>query len=347
MEYIADIIFIGVYGIISFLLAFLCAPIFIQFLYKNKVGKQIRDIATDGKTSPMFHALHKHKSGTPTMGGILIWGVTLLTVLLSRIFSYFGIIDRSLLQRKETYLPLAVLLSVAVLGAIDDIFNIKGLGTSKGINVRPKFFWLALLAAAGAWWFYFKLGYDVIHIPRLGDFTIGIWYIPLFIFVFVTMTHAVNITDGLDGLAGGLLILAFGAFAVIAYAKGLIFLTALCSVLVGALLAFLWFNVSPAQFFMGETGSLALGATLGVIGLLTNSILPLLIISGIFLAEVSSSAIQLLSKRLFGKKVFLIAPLHHHFEAKGWPEHNIVFRFWIIGGILAIVGVIVGLIGMG
>jgi phospho-N-acetylmuramoyl-pentapeptide-transferase len=347
MQYFSDIIFIGTYSVIAFVLTFFTAPFFIRFLYHHHIGKQIRDTATDGKAATIFQQLHKKKAGTPTMGGVLIWGVTLLTVILSRFMSYMGWIDKSLLQRKETYLPLATLFATAVLGAIDDLYNIKGLGKSKGINVKPKFFWLTLFAGLGAWWFFYKLGYNSVHIPRLGDFEIGRWYIPLFMLVIISTANAVNITDGLDGLAGGLLMIAFGAFGIIAYAKGLIYLTALCSVISGALAAFLWFNVAPAKFYMGDTGALSLGATLGVIAMLTNAIIPLLFIGGVFIIETVSVILQLLSKRYFHKKIFKVAPLHHHFEAMGWPEHNVVFRFWIIGGVLAVIGVIIGLIGMG
>ncbi len=342
----SDLIFISTYSIIAFLLTFLLAPFFIQFLYKNQLGKQIRDVAMDGKSAPIFHQLHAKKSGTPTMGGVLIWGVTLLTVALSRLFSFLGVIDKSLLQRAETYLPLATLAATAILGAIDDLYNIRGKGKTKGINVKPKFFWLILFAAAGAWWFFFKLDYSSVHVPFFGDYNIGMWYIPLFMLVVIGTTNAVNFTDGLDGLAGGLLMLAFAAFGIIAYAQGLVFLTAFCGVLCGAIAAFLWFNVAPAQFIMGDTGALSLGATLGVIAMLTNAIVPLIIIGGVFVIETLSVIIQLTSKRFFKRKVFLVAPIHHHFEAKGWPEHNIVFRFWIIGGVLAVIGVIVALVGI-
>jgi phospho-N-acetylmuramoyl-pentapeptide-transferase len=344
---IRDLVFIGTYGVIAFILTFLLAPLFIKFLYRHRVGKQIRDVAIDGKAAPLFHKLHAKKSGTPTMGGVLIWGVTFLTVGLSRLLSFFGVIDRSLLQRTETYLPLATLLATAILGAIDDFFNILGKGSGKGINVKPQFFWLTLFAGAGAWWFYFKLEYNTIHIIGLGDFLIGMWYIPLFMLVIIATAKAVDITDGLDGLAGGLLMLAYGAFGIIAYAKGMVFLTALCAVIAGSLAAFLWFNVSPAKFFMGNTGAAALGATLGVIAMLTDSLLVLFIVGGVFVMETLSDIIQIFSKRVFKRKVFQIAPLHHHLEAIGWPEHTIVFRFWIIGGLLAVIGVIIGLLGMG
>lgn len=344
MNPLDDIIFVSAYSLAACAIAFLLAPGFIRYLVRHKVGKQIREKATDGRIATMFNALHAKKVGTPTMGGILIWGVTFIVVGLSRLLALLGLVDKSLLQRKETYLPLATLLATALLGAIDDLFNIHGYGTSKGINVKPKFLWLLMFAVGGAWWFYSKLGYDTINMPFVGDFAIGPLYVPLFILVIISSAHAVNITDGLDGLAGGLLAIAFTAFGIISYALGLVWLTAFCGVIVGTLIAFLWFNVSPAKFYMGDTGALSLGSTLGVIAMLTDSVLPLVIIGGVFVAETLSVIIQLTSKRLRnGKKVFLIAPMHHHFEALGWPEHNVVFRFWIVGALLAVVGVIVRL----
>jgi len=334
-------------GMLSFVLAMLLAPLFIKQLRKYKIGKNIREVASDGKAASLFHKLHAKKTGTPTMGGILIWGVTLLVVGFSRLMSYLGVVDHSLWNRKETYLPLFTLIAVALLGAVDDWFNIKGWGKSKGINIKPKFFLMTVFAILGSLWFYFKLGYNQIHIPGIGDFTIGLWYIPLFIFIINASANAVNLTDGLDGLAGGLLIIAFGAYGVIAYVQGLLILAALCGVIVGATLAFLWFNIPPARFYMGDTGSIALGATLGVMAMITDTVLVLPFIAFIFVIETLSVIIQLTSKKLFKKKVFHIAPIHHHFEHIGWPESQVVMRFWIVGGLVATLGLILALIGMG
>ncbi len=332
----------------------LLAPLFIRFLHANKIGKQIRDTSVDGKTASLFKALHLKKSGTPTMGGILIWGTVVLMVLLSLIPQAFDITTYSLWSREETYIPLFTLVTAGLLGMLDDWYNITGRGSGKGLHVRPKLIWLTLFSAGGAWWFYSKLGCldqtveaCLIHIPRLGDFDIGLWYIPLFILVIIASANAVNITDGLDGLAGGLLAIAFGAFAVIAFFQGLFLLATLCAAIVGALIAFLWFNVPPAAFFMGDTGSYALGATLGVIAMLTDSLVPFLLIAAVFIFETISVIIQLTSKKLFGRKVFLIAPIHHHFEKLGWPEHQITMRFWLIGGVLAGLGLVLGIVGMG
>lgn len=330
--------------VLAFVTALSFAPSFIKFLIRHKIGKQIRDDASGGGKAPLFRELHLKKSGTPTMGGILIWGTTIFVVIISRIFSALGIFEHSLLNRKETWLPIFTLVTVAILGAIDDYLNIKGTGRTKGLKVKPKVFWLTLLAALGAYWFHYRLGYDQIHIPGLGDFTIGAWYMPLFVLIILATSNAVNITDGLDGLAGGLLIIAFTAFGVIAYTQGLLILAAFCAVIAGATIGFLWFNIPPARFYMGDTGALSLGATLGVIAMLTNSVIVLILIGFIFVIETLSVIIQLISKKLFKRKVFHIAPLHHHFEYIGWNEHTIVMRFWILGTFFAAFGLILALL---
>lgn len=349
-----NLVFILGFASLSFIVAMLFAPAFIRFLHKNRLGKQIRDTGVDGKDSPIFRALHLKKSGTPTMGGILIWGTVIAMVLISFIPQKLGWTTYSLWNRAETFIPLFTLVAAGILGMLDDWFNIKGIGKNKGLKVRPKLIWLTIFAALGAFWFYSKLGCldgladaCMIHLPRLGDFNIGLWYIPLFILVIIASANAVNITDGLDGLAGGLLAIAFGSFAVLAFIKGLLLLATLCAAIVGALIAFLWFNVPPAKFFMGDTGSYALGATLGVIAMLTDSIIPFLFIAAVFILETLSVIIQLLSKKFFKKKVFLVAPIHHHFEKLGWPEHQITMRFWLIGSLLAGLGLILGIVGMG
>ena len=331
----------------AFFLTILVTPPFIKLLYKFKCYKQIREIASTGEQAAVYQSLHGKKKGVPTMGGILIWGVTLIIVLLSGLSSWIGLTENSLINRNETWLPLATLLATALLGAVDDYFNIKGMGKSKGLNIKPKFLWLTLFAAVGAWWFHYKLGYNQIHIPGMGDIALGFWYLPLFILVITATANAVNITDGLDGLAGGLLIIAFGAFTIIAFAQGLFILAAFCAVIVGALLGFVWFNIFPAHFIMGDTGAISLGATLGVIALMTDSVAVLPLIGFIFVVETLSVIIQITSKKLFKRKVFLIAPIHHHFEKKGWTEPNIVMRFWIIGGFFASLGLILGLLANG
>jgi phospho-N-acetylmuramoyl-pentapeptide-transferase len=330
----------------AFLVALILAKPFLNLLKKYKIHKQIREIASTGEKAERYHELHKGKAGTPTMGGILIWGTTLIIVLGSRALSALGVTGSSLLNRKETWLPIATLMAVALLGALDDYFNIRGLGKSKGINIKPKFFWLTLFALAGGLWFHFKLGFDQVHLPGYGDIILGSWYVLLFMLVILATSNAVNFTDGLDGLAGGLLVIAFASFSVIAFAKGLLILSAFCAVLTGANLGFLWHNIPPAKFYMGDTGSLSMGATLGVIAMMTDSFIALILIGFIFVIETLSIIIQIFSKKVFHKKVFKVAPLHHHYEYIGWPESKVVMRFWIVGAIFALFGLILSLVAI-
>lgn len=324
---------------VSFVLAVLLTPFLSKALERFRLYKTLRTNTVDGKAAEIFRKLHLKKEGTPTMGGILIWGVTFLVVFISPIFQALGITRFTLLNRNETYLPLFTLGVTALLGGVDDYLNARHIG-GKGITAKWKFLWLTAFSLLGGLWFHFKLGYDLIHIPGIGDVKLGLWYILLFVFIILASANAVNITDGLDGLAAGLLVIAFTAFGVIAYLQGLLILTAFCGIIVGATLAFLWFNIPPALFFMGDTGALALGATLGVMAMLTNSVIILPFIAFVFVIETLSVIIQLISKKIRGKKVFLIAPLHHHFEAKGWPEGKVVMRFWILGGFMAALGVV-------
>jgi phospho-N-acetylmuramoyl-pentapeptide-transferase len=326
--------------LLAFFITILLAPGFIKTLHKYKIGKQLRDKASTGEEAVIFKELHAKKQGTPTMGGVLIWGTTIIIVLLSSLSEYLGITANSLFNRQETLLPIFTLIATAILGAIDDYMNLKGHGKSKGINIKPKFLLLTIFATFGAFWFFYRLGYQSIHVPLIGDTPLGIWYIPLFVFIITATSNAVNITDGLDGLAGGLLVIAFLAFAVIAYFKGLLILSAFCTVIAGSTIGFLWFNIMPAKFYMGDTGAISLGATLGVIAMMTDSVFVLPVICLMFVVETISVIIQIFSKKVFKKKFFLIAPLHHHFEKLGWHEATVVMRFWILGGFSAVIGLL-------
>lgn len=334
------------YAMFAFFMVLFLTPPFVRFLRVNNIGKRLRVETIDGREPTMFRKYHESKFGTPTMGGILIWGAIVLTVFFSRILSFLGVVQHSLLQRGQVYLPLFVLVSLGILGAIDDYLNVRGVGRRRGLDVLPKIGFLFLVALFGAAWFYVKLSYDSITIPFFGSVFLGWWYSPLFIFLLIGTANAVNITDGLDGLAGGLLVIAFGAFGVLAYLNGLYVLAAFCAVTVGAVAAFLWHNVPPALFFMGDTGSLALGGVLAVIGLMIDQVAVLPLIGGVFVLETLSVILQLGSKRLRGgKKVFLAAPLHHHFEALNWGESKVTMRLWIVGAFLAFLGIVLAVMG--
>lgn len=321
---------------LAFIFAFVCTPILTHFLYKYKMGKAIRNTGN----TPIFSALHAHKAGTPTMGGVLIWGTLLIFIIF---FFYLGKFIPALnglnfYSRPETLLPLGVLLFSALVGLADDWLDIRGKGKG-GLRMKHRLLIYTIIAALGAAWFYFKLDWTTLHIPFLGNFEIGPWYIPFFIFVIVSTAFSVNETDGLDGLAGGTLLIAFAAFAVISFSLGRYDLAAFCGVIIGALVAFLWFNITPARFYLGDTGAMSLGIALGVIALLTNSAFILPLVGFIFVVESVSVIIQMTSKKLRGgKKVFKSAPIHHHFQAIGWSEPKIVMRFWMIAGVVASIG---------
>ncbi len=335
MDDITEISRIFLLTFISFVVAMAWTPLLTNFLYKFKVAQKLRETSWDGTDVPVYKKFHAHKAGTPTMGGLIVW---VTAAVLTLIFNF---------TRNQTYLPLFVLVTTGMLGAVDDILNMKGRGRIKGLGIRSKFFWQILIAAAGAWWFYYKLGFDTIHVPAVGDFSMGLWYIPFFMVVVIATANAVNITDGLDGLAGGLLASAFGAFGVIAYMQGNFGIAVFCGIIMGALIAFLWFNINPARFFMGDTGAFALGSTLAVIALLTDSALVLIIIGLIFVAEAGSSLLQRFSKKVFKRKIFISAPFHHHLQAIGWSEPKIVMRLWLLGTIFAVIGMVIGVLGMG
>lgn len=332
---------------VSFLTAIFITPALAHFLYKYKLGKRIRS----SKDAPIFAKLHLKKAGTPTMGGILIW---LTALFLAIFFFYFSKIfngfwsDLNFLTRPQTLLPLGVLIASALVGLVDDYMDVRGLGPDgRGFRMGQRLVLYTIIAAVGALWFYFKLDWDVIRVPFLGNYEIGFWYIPLFIFIIVSTAFSVNESDGLDGLAGGILLTSFGAYGAIAFVQGKMELAAFCAVIAGALLAFLWFNINPARFFMGDTGAMSLGVTLGVIAMLTNYALLLPIICFLLVIESGSVIIQTLSKKIRKKKIFHSTPIHHHFEAIGWSEPKIVMRFWVISGVSAVMGLILVLLDRG
>lgn len=327
---------------ISFMLAIALTPLLTNFLYKYSLGKQIRN----SEKTPLYTNMHLSKEGTPTMGGLLIWGVIVFLAAL------FWFLDRALsleqfhilnfLTRKETLLPLGALVGASIVGLMDDYLDIRKLGhEGRGFRFRFKIILYTLVALIGAWWFYFKLGFDFVHIPFYGDITIGWLFIPFFLIVAVGTSFAVNQTDGLDGLAGGTLLIAFACYALIAFMQGRNDLASMLGVVSGALLAFLWFNVHPARFFMGDTGSMGLGVLLAIVAFLTNSVFLLPLIGIIFLAEAVSTVVQISWRVLFKRKFLLSAPVHHHLEAKGWPETKVTMRFWILAAISGVIAIII------
>ncbi len=325
-------------GFLGFLISMIATPLYTTLAYNGKWWKKPRTTTTTGEKAKIFTKLHaeKHKRLIPTMAGaIVVFSVALVTIL----FNF---------SREQTWLPLAAFAGAALVGLIDDIINIRGSGGGvAGLSSKVKLLLTTLVALVGGWFFYYKLDVSSIHIPVVGtQLEIGWLIIPLFVFVVVATANAVNISDGLDGLAGGLTATAFGVYAIIAALEGSFGISGFCLTMVGALLSYTWFNIFPARFFMGDVGSFALGTALGVVAMLTNTVLLLPVIGIIFAAEAGSSLLQIASKRLrHGKKIFKVAPIHHHFEASGWPETKVTMRFWVLGQVAAVCGLILFLLG--
>jgi phospho-N-acetylmuramoyl-pentapeptide-transferase len=339
-------------------IALFLAPILIKLLYKIKFWKkEARKKTITGEKAEVFYSLHKEREvRVPRGGGILIWVSVVLVMLLFFFLSHFShpwwFKKLNFLSRSETWLPLFTLVAGALVGLADDILQIFGLGkyVGGGMAFSRRLLIVILIGLIGGWWFYYKLEWDAIHIPLVFNFpegidlTLGFWLIPLFILVMVA-SWAAGVIDGLDGLSGGIFASIFVAFSIIAFSQGKADLAIFLAALVGALFAFLWFNIPPARFYMGETGILGLTSTMAVVAFLTDSVVVLPIIAGVMVIEVGSIIIQLLSKKFRKKKIWLATPIHHHFEARGWPAEQITMRFWIISIVFAILGVAIRLMG--
>lgn len=324
-------------GFLSFLVSMAVTPLYTTAAFRGQWWKKARTQAVTGETATVYNKLHaaKHRRNIPTMAGIIfVFSIALVTLTGN-------------LSRTETWLPLAAMVGAGMIGLFDDIINIKSIGGGiAGMRAKMKSLLLAGVALAGGWWFFAKLGVTAIDIPFYGALHIGWLIIPLFVLVVFSTANAVNITDGLDGLAGGLAAIAFSAYAVIAVIEQKYGLAGFCMTIVGALLSYTWFNVYPARFFMGDVGSFALGTALGVVAMLTDTVLLLPIIGFIFVIETGSVALQIISKKLRnGRKIFRSTPIHHHFEALGWPETKVTMRFWIIGQMAALSGLILFVLG--
>lgn len=329
------------YGLIlsmsGFLLATFLTPIYTHFAYKYKFWKKQKKTTLTGEALPVMTKLHakKFKRAFPTMAGIIgVVTVTVVTVVCN-------------LNREQTWLPLLGFVGGSIVGLIDDLINVFGSGKgAAGLRAPVKFAMITGLGLFLGWWFAVKLGWTAIAVPFIGDVQVGvIGMILIFAFAVVATSNAVNISDGLDGLAGGLAMLAYGAYGVIALLQGQWMLTAFCLTVVGWLLSYIWFNVPPARFMMGDTGSFAIGAGLGVVAMMTDAFFLLPIIGALFVVEAGSSLIQIFWKKVFKKKLFISAPIHHHLEAKGWNEAKIVMRFWVIAGMFAIIGIFLAVQG--
>ena len=320
----------------AFLLSMFITPIYTNFAYNHKLWKKQKSVAITGEKLQYMNKAHaeKIKRHFPTMAGVIILVAVIVVTTIC------------CLNRGQTWLPLAAFVGGGMIGLIDDVLNLYGKNAVAGMRAPVKFAMISALGVLLGWFFACKLGWTAINVPYVGLVEVGvIGTILLFAFAVVATGNAVNITDGMDGLAGGLAMLAYGSYGVIALLQEQWYLAGFCFIVIGALLSYIWFNVYPARFMMGDTGSFALGAGLGVVAMMTNSFLLLPVIGGLFVVEAGSSLLQIGAKKFFHRKIFLSAPIHHHLQAKGWEESKIVMRFWIIGGVLAMLGVFLAMGG--
>lgn len=340
-------------SVLTFFLGILITPFFTDFFYKYKMWKKNPRTMAGDITNGDFAKIHNTSGelSTPRIGGMIIWVSVLLTVLIIFLLSVFFPTDLTeklnFFSRSQTFIPLGALILASLIGLVDDLLQIFGKGSYARdplIYRKIKIICVCLIGLAISFWFYEKLEATAIHIPFGGELELGIWFIPFFIMVMLAV-FSTSVIDGMDGLSGGVMATIFTAYAVIAFVHNQIDISVLCAVIAGGILAFLWFNIPPARFYMGETGMLGLTVTLAVIAFLTDSVLVLPIIAIPLVATSASDIIQIISYKYFGKRrVFKVAPLHHHFEAMGWSREKIVMRYWIISVVGAIVGVIIAII---
>lgn len=341
-------------AIVAFFAGILLTPFLTHYFYKYKMWKKVtRKESEGGAMAEDFKKIHNEKGelSTPRVGGMLIWITVLVTVFAFFCFSHLvpGPITEKLnfLSRNQTMIPLLTLIFGALLGLTDDLLQIFGKGSYANDAIGYRYIKIGTLICIGflvSLWFYVKLGMSSIHIPFGGELELGIFFIPFFILIMLSVFSG-SVIDGIDGLSGGVLSSIFISFTTIAFFNNQIDLAAFCAAVAGGIMAFLWFNIPPARFYMGETGMLALTVTIATIAFLTDTVLLLPIIAFPLMLTSLSVIIQLLSKKFRnGKRVFRVAPLHHHFEAIGWPKYKVTMRYWVLSVAFAIIGVLIFLI---
>ncbi len=355
---IEDIVKVFLPAVFSFIVGVAITPIVSNFLYKHELWKKRSvSVAVDGSATPISNKLHSDESKkTPRMGGIIIWVSTAISILAISLVSQF--LDADLLtkldflSRNQTWLPLFALVLGGIVGLFDDYLETRGTGDymAGGLSLKKRLTIVSLIGLTAGSWFYFKLGVSGIGLPWGGELPLGIFFVPFFIAV-VLAIYASGVIDGIDGLSGGIFATVFSAYAGIAFYQQQINLSAFCLAVVGGILAFLWFNIPPARFYMSETGTMGLTVALAIVAFMTDKIsggygIFVLPIVGLPLViTVASNIIQVLSKKFRGKKVFLVAPIHHHFQAIGWPAYKVTMRYWVVGIVSAILGVVIALAG--
>ncbi|OGG45555.1 hypothetical protein A2673_00910 [Candidatus Kaiserbacteria bacterium RIFCSPHIGHO2_01_FULL_50_13] len=326
------------------------ARILTHYLYKYKAWKKTPGkIALDGSSASEFNRLHeKHEVRAPRMGGIVVWGSVVLVALG---IALLEITELNFVTRSQTWIPLATLLIGSLVGLADDLAVIRLNGNGRGVPLWLRLCVVVLLSTFIGWWFYDKLDVVAINIPFSSPFEIGIFIVPLFVFVSLAL-YASGVIDGIDGLSGGVFASVFASYALIAFSQQQIDLAAFCATVVGGILAFLWYNIPPARFYMTDTGTMGLTLTIAVVAFMTDnlgggvgiSVLP--IVGALLVATVASDVLQVVWKKFFGRKLFLIAPLHHHFEALGWPGYKVTMRYWVLSMVFAFLGVIFALVAV-
>lgn len=333
---------------LAFIIGIALTPKLTSYMYKYKLWK--KKARENGITNNEFAKLHNADAevSTPRLGGIVIWlsviGVIAIMWLVSKIFPSDLSLKLDFYSRNQTLIPLASFLLGAGLGLIDDFIQIRGIGMFSGDNInyrKVKIISIILIGALVGSWFYYKLGISHISVPFSDAINLGVLFIPFFIIIMLAVFSG-SVIDGMDGLAGGVLAIIFSAYAVIAFGQNQIDISAFCGVIAGGILAFLWFNIPPARFYMGETGIMGLLVVLTTIAFLTDTVLLLPLIALPLAATTASNIIQIASYKFFNKKrIFKIAPLHHHFHAMGWSREKIVMRYWVVSTITAILGVVI------
>jgi len=367
---ILDIVKVITPALFAFWIGIFLTPFLTAFLFKHKMWKaRAGKVDSQGNSTTVFNKLHKTREvGTPRLGGVIIWSSSLVTIgalwLLAHISGNETIQKLDFLSRSQTWIPLSTLLIGAGIGLIDDMLEIHGSRSSRkagGLSLPLRLFAIGSVGLLCGTWFFVKLGVVTIGIPFIGSLYIGWLLIPLFAIVLIAL-YSGGVIDGIDGLAGGVFASIFMAYAGIAFYQDQINLAAFSAMITGSILAFLWFNIPPARFYMSETGSMALTVTLGVIAFSVdslavdpdfinhpfsggNGVMVLPIIAFPLVLTVGSNILQVFSKKIRGKKIFHVAPIHHHFEAIGWPPYKVTMRYWIISIIFALLGMIIAFIG--
>lgn len=348
----SDALLLFIPATISFLIGIGLTPFLTHFLYQHRLWKPAAGKkALDGSQAETFNQLHKNRdTGVPRFGGVIVWGSVLLTAALLSALGFLApnaFEELAFISRNQTWVPLMALLVGALVGLLDDAFEVRG---KRGLPLRIRLVVVGAVSLLCALWFYHKLGVSSVSLPFVGTpLALGVWFVPFFILTAMVL-YAGGVIDGIDGLAGGVFCSIFGAYAGIAFFQQQFNIAALAAAIAGGLMAFLWFNIPPARFYLSETGTMGLTLALTNIAFLTDTlgggrgiaVLPIIALP--LIVTVASDILQMIYKKMFGKKLFRIAPLHHHFEALGWPPYKVTMRYWLVGVVCAIIGMSMALV---